>query len=289
MPGRPSPPQPYAELHCHTNFSFLDGAAAADELVDQAVALGSVGARGDRPPGSLRGRPVHDRRPGGRPPSGRRAWSWSCWTRRCRTRTGSSCRVAGPARWATECARVRRPARSDRPDAGRVGPARPRPERTRLPGHREPGREDLRGDPPRERGPHLVLLARDRSGYRSLCRLSSAANLAGTKGVPRFSHALLARHTEGIVALTGCRHGEIARRLRAGDREGADGRRGLRPAVRRRVGAWRAAAARPLARAAGVRRSRRPGSSSSSTSPARRRLAGGGAARLAEELGCRTW
>lgn len=31
---------PYAELHCHTNFSFLDGASIADELVERAVALG---------------------------------------------------------------------------------------------------------------------------------------------------------------------------------------------------------------------------------------------------------
>ena len=58
-----------------------------------------------------------------------------------------------------------------------------------------------------------MLLARDLTGYRSLCRLASAAHLAGTKGVPRFTHELLARHTEGLVALTGCRHGEIARRL----------------------------------------------------------------------------
>ena len=74
----------------------------------------------------------------------------------------------------------------------------------------------------RELGPHLVLLARDMTGYRSLCRLVSAAHLAGTKGVPRFTHALLAEHVEGLVALTGCRHGEIARRLLAGDRAGAD-------------------------------------------------------------------
>src|SRR5689334_150351 len=30
----------YAELHCHTNFSFLDGASHAEELVDEAVRLG---------------------------------------------------------------------------------------------------------------------------------------------------------------------------------------------------------------------------------------------------------
>ena len=33
----------YAELHCHTNFSFLDGASAPDELVDRAVELGLTG------------------------------------------------------------------------------------------------------------------------------------------------------------------------------------------------------------------------------------------------------
>ena len=36
-------PTPYAELHCHTNFSFLDGASAPDELVERAVALGLTG------------------------------------------------------------------------------------------------------------------------------------------------------------------------------------------------------------------------------------------------------
>ena len=34
---------PYAELHCHTNFSFLDGASAPDDLVDRAVELGLAG------------------------------------------------------------------------------------------------------------------------------------------------------------------------------------------------------------------------------------------------------
>ena len=39
--------------------------------------------------------------------------------------------------------------------------------------------------------------------------------------MPRFSQALLAEHTEGLVALSGCRDGELARRLRAGDLAGA--------------------------------------------------------------------
>src|SRR3954465_9069374 len=31
---------PYAELHCHTNFSFLDGASPPEELVEEAARLG---------------------------------------------------------------------------------------------------------------------------------------------------------------------------------------------------------------------------------------------------------
>jgi error-prone DNA polymerase len=31
---------PYAELHCHSNFSFLDGASHPDELVEEAMRLG---------------------------------------------------------------------------------------------------------------------------------------------------------------------------------------------------------------------------------------------------------
>jgi error-prone DNA polymerase len=40
--GRPGdvPRIPYAELHCHSNFSFLDGASHPEELVEQAARLG---------------------------------------------------------------------------------------------------------------------------------------------------------------------------------------------------------------------------------------------------------
>jgi len=37
---RPDHPVPYAELHCHSNFSFLDGASHPEELVEQAARLG---------------------------------------------------------------------------------------------------------------------------------------------------------------------------------------------------------------------------------------------------------
>src|SRR5690349_7590369 len=37
---KPPNPVPYAELHCHTNFSFLDGASHPEELAEVAAALG---------------------------------------------------------------------------------------------------------------------------------------------------------------------------------------------------------------------------------------------------------
>ena len=40
VPWRPQSAIPWAELHCHSSFSFLDGAATPDELVAEAVRLG---------------------------------------------------------------------------------------------------------------------------------------------------------------------------------------------------------------------------------------------------------
>ncbi|MGH3873882.1 MAG: error-prone DNA polymerase [Pseudonocardiaceae bacterium] len=40
QPARALPRTPYAELHCHSNFSFLDGASHPEELVEEAARLG---------------------------------------------------------------------------------------------------------------------------------------------------------------------------------------------------------------------------------------------------------
>ena len=204
----------FAELHCHTNFSFLDGASSSDDLAARAVELG-LGAVAVTDHQGLYGVirfAIAADEAGVKPIVGLEVELLDAAVLdqqrvvvppRRRVRGEPEAEAAGPAE-----------AEDGRPD-------RPRAERARMPGHREPMREDLRGIADRERGPHLVLLARDEAGYRSLCRLVSAANLAGTKGVPRFDQALLARHAEGLVALSGCRHGEVARRLLAGDREGA--------------------------------------------------------------------
>ncbi len=210
---------PYAELHAHTNFSFLDGASPPDELVERAAAIG------------LTGLAVTDRNG----LYGAVRFMAAAEEIGLHGVVGTEIELLDSAIPDTLGVVVppRRPRRRGRAAAatsttqtlesivaeGR--PSRPRPERARLPGHRDPVKEDLRGIGRRALGPHLVLLARSAVGWRSLSRLISRANMAGTKGAPRFRQALLDEHHEGLVALSGCRDGEIARRLRVGDRAGA--------------------------------------------------------------------
>ena len=70
-------------------------------------------------------------------------------------------------------------------------------------------------------GSHLTLLAEDRRGYASLCRLLSAGQLAGQKGQPKLAVEALAAHANGLLCLSGCRQGAIASALLAGDEEKA--------------------------------------------------------------------
>jgi error-prone DNA polymerase len=64
---------------------------------------------------------------------------------------------------------------------------------------------------------HVVLIARDRQGWTSLCRTISAAQLAGEKTKPKATFDLLAENPAGLFALTGCAHGAVPRAVRAGD------------------------------------------------------------------------
>jgi error-prone DNA polymerase len=204
----------YAELHAHTNFSFLDGASAPDELVARAVELGLTGLAvtdHDGLYGAVRFTTAAEEA-GLHPIIGAEIELLD-------SAVDDPDEVVIPSRRRSRRAGSRA-AIDDRPVV-EGKPARPRPERARLPGHRDPVKEDLRGIGARSRGPRLVLLARSQIGWRSLCRLVSRANLAGTKGAPQFRHALLDEHHEGVIALSGGRSGEIGRRLLVGDRAGA--------------------------------------------------------------------
>ena len=59
-------------------------------------------------------------------------------------------------------------------------------------------------------GAHLTLLCETPRGYANLSRLLSRANLNSPRGEPRVRFEWLAEHAEGLIALSGCRKGEVA-------------------------------------------------------------------------------
>ena len=77
----------------------------------------------------------------------------------------------------------------------------------------------------RERGDsspyHLIMLARDMTGYKNLIALVTKANLEGYYYKPRVDRELLEMHSAGITVLSGCPSAEFHRRIQEGDREGA--------------------------------------------------------------------
>ncbi len=69
---------------------------------------------------------------------------------------------------------------------------------------------------------HMVLLAKDQTGYRNLMELITRAHLDGYYYRPRIDKELLAAHSTGLVGLSGCLSGEILRRLGEGDEKAAE-------------------------------------------------------------------
>src|SRR5581483_7039800 len=56
---------------------------------------------------------------------------------------------------------------------------------------------------------HLVLLAKDETGYKNLVRLVTEAHLEGYYYKPRIDKEILAQNKEGLIALSGCLASEI--------------------------------------------------------------------------------
>ena len=66
-----------------------------------------------------------------------------------------------------------------------------------------------------ERSNHLVLLCENEKGYQNLIKLVSTGYLDGFYYKPRVDHELLAKHSEGLIALSACLRGEVADALLA--------------------------------------------------------------------------
>lgn len=68
---------------------------------------------------------------------------------------------------------------------------------------------------------HLVLLAKNETGYRNLMKIVSAGYTEGFYYKPRIDHSVLRKYSEGIIALSACLAGEIQWKLLNNDYEGA--------------------------------------------------------------------
>jgi DNA polymerase-3 subunit alpha len=66
-------------------------------------------------------------------------------------------------------------------------------------------------EPVRKTPHHLTLLAKNEKGYRNLLQLVTKSHLEGFYYKPRVDKELLKLHHDGLIALSGCAHGELAR------------------------------------------------------------------------------
>ena len=70
---------------------------------------------------------------------------------------------------------------------------------------------------------HLILLAKDYTGYKNLMKICSTGHIEGLYyGKPRVSHEIIEQNAEGLVCCSACIAGEIPRAIIAGDMKGAE-------------------------------------------------------------------
>ncbi len=60
---------------------------------------------------------------------------------------------------------------------------------------------------------HIILLAKNPTGYKNLLKLISIANIKGMYYKPRIDKAVLKKYNEGIIVTSACLGGEVSRRL----------------------------------------------------------------------------
>ncbi len=82
---------------------------------------------------------------------------------------------------------------------------------------------DCRSRSPGDKNPsHLILLAKNKQGYRNLIQLITKAHLEGFYYRPRIDKELLEKHHAGLIALSACAHGQIPRLILEGRLEEAE-------------------------------------------------------------------
>ncbi len=69
---------------------------------------------------------------------------------------------------------------------------------------------------------HLILLAKNKAGYKNLVQLDSMAFVDGFHYKPRIDYKVLKEHSEGVICLSACLAGGIPKKLLDGDEQGAE-------------------------------------------------------------------
>ena len=69
---------------------------------------------------------------------------------------------------------------------------------------------------------HLILLAKNETGYHNLMKLVSLGHIEGFYYRPRIDHDLLEKYHDGLICSSACIAGEIPQAILAGDMEAAD-------------------------------------------------------------------
>ncbi|MFW2332919.1 error-prone DNA polymerase, partial [Ilumatobacter sp.] len=162
---------PYAELHCHSNYSFLDGASHPEELATEAARLG------------LEALALTDHN-----------GFYGV------VRFAEAARAVGlPTVFGAEITLT--PGLGDEQHVAR-------PERDTL--FQIDTGELPDSHAPDPHGRHLLVLADGPTGYARLARTLSLGHLAGEKGAPQFTFADVADQVSGVSwVLTGCRKGAV--------------------------------------------------------------------------------
>lgn len=73
-----------------------------------------------------------------------------------------------------------------------------------------------------DRGWHLILLAKNKTGYKNLCKLASIAYTDGFYYNPRIDHSLIEKYHEGLICSSACLGGEVPQKIMNGDVKGAE-------------------------------------------------------------------
>ena len=77
-------------------------------------------------------------------------------------------------------------------------------------------RTEKSGGPGKESSYHLTLLCQNKTGFKNLMKMASAASLEGFYFKPRIDRDLIAEHSEGIICLSGCVSSEFSRAILRG-------------------------------------------------------------------------